>query len=128
MSDFDRRFARPTAVPADMAVDAGLRAFMLGVYNKLALGLVLSAALAYLFSHQLAGLFYTTDGARFGLTPLGMIVRLAPLGIIFGAMFFMRNPTPRGAALYYCRLCRCWAPACRFGLRSTPWAPSRRCS
>ena len=101
MSDFDRRFARPSAIPADMAVDAGLRAFMLGVYNKLALGLVLSAALAYLFSHQLAGLFYITDGERFGLTGLGYAVRLAPLAIIFGAMFFMRNPSPRGAALFY---------------------------
>ncbi len=29
-----------------MAVDAGLRAFMLGVYNKVGLGLILSAALA----------------------------------------------------------------------------------
>ena len=46
MSDFDRGYTRPVAAgPADMAVDAGLRAFMLGVYNKVALGLVLSAAL-----------------------------------------------------------------------------------
>src|SRR5665213_3204044 len=48
MSDFDRGLVRPTTVAApDMAVDAGLRAFMLGVYNKVALGLGLSAALAW---------------------------------------------------------------------------------
>ena len=49
MNDFDRSHAH--AIPqgrADMAVDAGLRSFMLGVYNKLALGLLLSAALAYI--------------------------------------------------------------------------------
>ena len=49
MSDFNRGYARTvTADRADMSVDAGLRSFMLGVYNKVALGLVLSAALAYL--------------------------------------------------------------------------------
>ena len=45
MSDYDRGMMRsgPVAAP-DMAIDAGLRSFMLGVYNKVALGLVLSAA------------------------------------------------------------------------------------
>ena len=49
MSDFDRGMTRtgPVAAP-DMAIDAGLRSFMLGVYNKVALGLVLSAVLAYI--------------------------------------------------------------------------------
>ena len=49
MSDFNRGYARTVpADRADMSVDAGLRSFMLGVYNKVALGLVLSAALAFL--------------------------------------------------------------------------------
>ena len=39
MSDFNNGYARPLPRTADMSVDAGLRAFMLGVYNKLALGL-----------------------------------------------------------------------------------------
>ena len=48
MSDFNRGYARPVqADRADMSVDVGLRSFMLGVYNKVALGLVLSAALAW---------------------------------------------------------------------------------
>ena len=49
MSDYHRDGAR--GIPADsvdMSVDAGLRSFMLGVYNKVALGLLLSAALAFL--------------------------------------------------------------------------------
>ena len=51
MSDFNRAHARSIpADRADMSVDAGLRAFMLGVYNKVALGLVLSAALAFRLS------------------------------------------------------------------------------
>ena len=51
MSDFNRDYPRPaTAGATDMAVDAGLRAFMLGVYNKVGLGLLISAALAYVTS------------------------------------------------------------------------------
>ena len=51
MSDFNRGYPRTApAGTADMAVDAGLRAFMLGVYNKMALGLLLSAALAFVTS------------------------------------------------------------------------------
>src|SRR6201986_5001551 len=47
MSDFNRGYPTAPAGRADMAVDAGLRSFMLGVYNKVALGLLLSAALAW---------------------------------------------------------------------------------
>jgi hypothetical protein len=37
MSDFNHGFARTAPVAADMSVDVGLRSFMLGVYNKVAL-------------------------------------------------------------------------------------------
>jgi FtsH-binding integral membrane protein len=47
MSDFNNGYARPLPQSADMSVDAGLRAFMLGVYNKLAIGLVVAGALAF---------------------------------------------------------------------------------
>ncbi len=102
MSDFDRRYARP-AVVADMSVDAGLRAFMLGVYNKLALGLVWSGALAYAFAYTpLAQVFYQMSGGQIvGLTGLGVAIRFAPLVIILGAAFLMKNPTPRSAGLLY---------------------------
>jgi FtsH-binding integral membrane protein len=101
MSDFDRRFARPSAV-IDMSVDAGLRAFMLGVYNKLALGLVLSGALAYAFAYTpLASLFYVVSGDRIQTTLLGMVVSFAPLVVILASGFLMRNPTPQSAAAIY---------------------------
>ena len=43
----DERFPAAPAARADMSIDLGLRRFMLGVYNKVALGLTLSGALAY---------------------------------------------------------------------------------
>jgi len=105
MSDYNRSGAR--AIPAgraDMAVDAGLRAFMLGVYNKLGLGLVLSAGLAWVTSHEPAvNLMFrlSPDGRVTGYTVLGMAVMWAPLAILLGAGFIMRSVTPRSSGIIY---------------------------
>lgn len=105
MSVFNRGFGRTVPhVGADMSVDAGLRSFMLGVYNKLALGLVLSGALAWLCSHApVANYLYVTtpSGALAGFTGLGTLLRFAPLVVILGSAFFMRNPSPRAAGALY---------------------------
>ena len=103
MSDFDRGLTRQGPIVTDASVDAGLRAFMLGVYNKMALGLVLSAALAYVTGtvpavQQL--LWRTDELGRRGYTMLGMAIAFAPLGIIlFGS--FVRNQSPRTAGIVY---------------------------
>ncbi len=104
MSDFRNGYARPAPIQADMSVDAGLRSFMLGVYNKLALGLVVAGALAFITGNvpevqQL--LFARTADGRVGLTMLGMIVQFSPLVMLFGSMFFMKNPTARGVNMLY---------------------------
>ncbi|WP_409019440.1 Bax inhibitor-1/YccA family protein [Brevundimonas vesicularis] len=104
MSDFNNGYARPLPQSADMSVDAGLRAFMLGVYNKLAIGLVVAGVLAYITGNvepvqQL--LFARTADGRVGLTLLGMIIQFSPLVMLFGAMFFMKNPTAKGVNMLY---------------------------
>ena len=105
MSDFNRGFSSIPAGRADMAVDAGLRSFMLGVYNKVALGLVLSAALAWATTYfaPVRDLLYvtTSDGRLVGFTGLGMAARFAPLVVLLVAMFGMRNPSPRSAGILY---------------------------
>ncbi len=105
MSDFNRGYSRTIpADRADMSVDAGLRSFMLGVYNKLALGLVLSAALAWLtadFAPVTQLLYVTTpDGHLAGFTALGMVVKFAPIVVLLGAMF-MRNVTAQSSGILY---------------------------
>jgi FtsH-binding integral membrane protein len=104
MSDFNRGFTRPTPAVADMGVDAGLRAFMLGVYNKVGLGLVLSAALAWVTGNYepVKSLLWTQDvvTGRFGYTILGMVVAFAPLVILLGQMF-LRKTSPQAAAITY---------------------------
>lgn len=102
MSDFRNGYSTPQT--ADMSVDAGLRSFMLGVYNKLAIGLVVAGVLAYVTGNVPAVqelLFARTADGRIGLTMLGMIVQFSPLVMLFGSMFFMKNPTARGVNLLY---------------------------
>ncbi|WP_339933628.1 Bax inhibitor-1/YccA family protein [uncultured Brevundimonas sp.] len=104
MSDFRGGFSRAAPATADMAIDTGLRSFMLGVYNKLALGLVVAGVLAYITGNVpevQALLFQRAADGRIGLTMLGMIVQFSPLVMLFGSMFFMKNPTAGGVNLLY---------------------------
>lgn len=104
MSDFRNGFTNVAPASADMSVDAGLRSFMLGVYNKLALGLVVAGVLAYVTGNVPAVqqlLFAVGPDGRVGLTLLGLVVQFSPLVMLFGSMFFMKNPTASGVNLLY---------------------------
>ena len=106
MSDYNSGYARPIpADRADMGVDAGLRTFMLGVYNKVALGLVLSAALAFLTGSyppvRDAMFRVTLDGRLAGFTAIGTIVSFSPVILLLVAGFALRNPTPKSSGALY---------------------------
>lgn len=104
MSDYNRDYARTIpADRADMSVDVGLRSFMLGVYNKMALGLVLSAALAFLTSSfpPVRDLMFTVANGRVGYSILGMVVAFAPLGVLLFSGFAMKNQSPKTASIVY---------------------------
>ena len=93
----------------DMSVDAGLRSFMLGVYNKMGLGLLVTAAIAYI-----VGTVAPVTQLVFG-TPLLFVVQFGPIALLFGSMFFMRNPSPTGASLLY------WAVVSLIGAGMGVW-------
>jgi uncharacterized protein len=120
MSDFNRGYPRAaSAGTADMAVDAGLRAFMLGVYNKVALGLLLSAALAFLTSQYppVRDLMFrvTPDGHAAGLSLIGLIVGIAPLPVLLiGRMAFRQSPRSTGVVY--------WSVVALFGASLGLWA------
>jgi FtsH-binding integral membrane protein len=80
---------------ADMAVDAGLRSFMLGVYNKMALGLLLTGALAFGVASSPQAM-----AVVFG-TPLKWVVMFGPLALLLISSFAMRNPSPLAANVIY---------------------------
>ncbi len=79
MADFDREYqARAQTAPrADTyAIDEGLRAYMLQVYNYMAGGLALTGVVAY-------GAVATGIYQQIAATPLIWVVMLAPLGMVF---------------------------------------------
>lgn len=88
-----------------MAVEnEGVKAFMLGVYNKLAIGIALAGALAFAAGSiaPLTTLLYAT--------PLRWVIMLAPVALLLFANFGMRRPSPRGTAILY------WAVVVAMGL------------
>ena len=104
MSDLYGRTGAVRAGSADMAVDVGLRGFMLGVFNKMALGLLLSGALAL-------GVGTNEVLVRTLLTPpLGYVILFGPLAILLISSFTMRNPSPTAANLVY------WSVVSLFGI------------
>lgn len=93
----------------DMSVDAGLRSFMLGVYNKMGMGLIWSAILAYAVGT-------ITPLTMFALSsPMIYVIQWGPVALLFGSMFFMRNPSPMGSAVLY------WSVVTLIGMGLSVW-------
>lgn len=84
-------------------VDAGLRKYLLGVYNYMASGLLLSGIVAFLVANtSLQGLFFHVVNGRMGYTGLGLLSILAPLGLIFYMSYTWQNRrTSTLQALYW---------------------------
>tara|TARA_Y100000052_G_scaffold22006_1_gene22429 strand:+ start:27754 stop:28545 length:792 start_codon:yes stop_codon:yes gene_type:complete len=105
MNDFNfAQAGRASAGTMDASVDAGLRSFMLGVYNKLALGIALAGILALI-----AG---TVEPVRniVLFSPLAFVIAFGPPALIIGSMFFMKNPSPVATGFIY------WAVVTLIGL------------
>ena len=79
-------------------IDEGLRAFMLRVYNYMAIGLVLTGVAAYgAYSAAVSsvpteyalrgGIYLTSFGAAIYTSPLMWLIVLAPLGLVFFLSF-----------------------------------------
>ena len=86
--DFNQRSFSKTVDQA--AIDEGLRAYMLKVYNYMTIGLLLTGFIAYFFAKasivtndmgQIIGV--TQVGALLFGSPLKWVVMLAPLGFVF---------------------------------------------
>ncbi len=92
MNAWDRQ---TTAANAGVrAVDAGLRSYMLKVYNYMASGVLLTSIIAYFAGTSPAFLnMVIQQGAdgRVAMSPLGWIISLAPLAMVFFMMFRLRS-------------------------------------
>src|SRR5436853_3751936 len=97
MSDYDRNVAAFPGAARTVAVDAGLRAYMIRVYNYMAGGVALTGVVAWL-TYQLAGgdAIQFSRGGIAGLTAFGQALFTSPLiwVVIFAplAMVFLIAP------------------------------------
>ena len=119
MSDFDRnvaaaQYGRPLTTAESAVVDAGLRAYMLRIYNYMVLGLAITgfAALGvYMLSvtgdpAQAAarlpnGVMLTSVGYALFVSPLKWVVILAPLGMVFMLSFGIQRMRPATAQIAF---------------------------
>lgn len=122
MSDYDRNVAGrfgSTVTRSEAAIDQGLRAYMLNVYNYMTLGLAITgfAALGvYMLSvtsdpsmavARVSGVMLTQFGYTLFVSPLRWVVMLAPLAAVFFLSFRIQNlsvSAARGLFLVYAGL------------------------
>ncbi|KQQ79578.1 Bax inhibitor-1/YccA family protein [Aureimonas sp. Leaf324] len=106
----------------DASIDQGLRAYMLKVYNLMAIGLVITGAAAYgLFSlatttdpslaaAQINGTMLTQLGVTVFVSPLKWVLMLAPLAMVFFLSFRVHKMSVSAAQTTF------WAYAAMVGL------------
>jgi FtsH-binding integral membrane protein len=88
MAELDRRYAQGTAVGRAEAIDQGLRAYMLRVYNYMASGVAITGVVAYLIYAMsvvqgAAGLELTSFGQFMFASAFKWVVIFAPLAMVF---------------------------------------------
>lgn len=96
MADYNNPLARGRSGAVTDVVDAGLRTYMLRVYNYMLVALVVTGLTSYAFyglsvttdpalaaAHLRNGVMLTNFGVTLFATPLRWLVMLAPLGVVF---------------------------------------------
>ena len=126
MSDLDRNYASPfgrAATRADAAtVDAGLRAYMLRIYNYMVIGLAITgfAALGVYMgavtdtaagaAGRVGSTYLTSFGVAMFVSPLKWLFILAPLAMVFVISFGIQRLRPATAQMLF------WAFAALMGV------------
>jgi FtsH-binding integral membrane protein len=114
MSNFDRNAAPWSRGYARTGadVDQGLRAFMLGVYNHMSIGLALTGLFALgtfhfavtnqVTTHAVGSLYLTDFGAAIFLSPLRWVIMFAPLAFVLFFSFKINSMAASSARnLFY---------------------------
>ena len=92
MADYDNRVLRGQAGAQAGLYDAGLRAYMLRVYNYMLVGLSLTGVTAWITANTAFGALFIQQTVvngqlAIGLTGLGLLALFAPLGLVLFLSF-----------------------------------------
>src|SRR3982074_346231 len=108
MSDLDRNYASPFGRAAGRtdaaAVDAGLRAYMLRIYNYMTIGLAITGLAAlgvYMAAAKIGTAFLTPFGYAMFVSPLKWLFILAPLAMVFAISFGINRLRPATAQMLF---------------------------
>ena len=102
MAEYGRQYQTPVRGGAGVRVegiDQGLRAFMLGVYNNMAMGLALTGIVAY-GAYAWAASNPAVAQALY-VSPLKWVIMLAPLAFVFGLSAAVHRMQPATARLVF---------------------------
>jgi FtsH-binding integral membrane protein len=110
------RYGGAVARGVEGAIDQGLRAHMLRVYNYMTIGLVLTGAVAWAVANTaLGGLFIQqVNGVYAGLTGLGWVAFIAPIGLVFWMSFGIQRMSVGTAQAVF------WLYAALMGISLSP--------
>jgi uncharacterized protein len=109
------RYGGTVARGAEGAIDQGLRAHMLRVYNYMTIGLVLTGAVAWTVANtSLIELFYTVTPQGASLSLLGWVALFAPLGMVFWLSFGIQRMSVGTAQIVF------WGYAALMGVSLAP--------
>jgi len=115
MAELDRQYtsAVRSGAGARVGIDQGLRTFMLGIYNNMALGLAVTGVVAF-GAYYLAvaqdpasaaagfrNVHLTAFGAAIYTSPLRWVIMLAPLAFVFGLSATVNRMQPGTARLVF---------------------------
>ena len=119
MADYNNPLARGQQATAVGAIDAGLRAYMLRVYNYMVIGLVLTGITAWVTANvpEVRDLFFQVNEAtgRMGVSILGWIALFAPLGLVLFMSFRINRMSLPAAQMTF------WIYAGIMGIGLAPW-------
>ena len=116
MADYDNR-VRSYGATSDVAIDAGLRAYMLRVYNYMLMGLALSGITAWAVATvpQIQALFFQVNpSGAVGLAPLGWVALFAPFGLVLFLGFRIQQMSLQAAQTTF------WVFAALMGVSIAP--------
>jgi FtsH-binding integral membrane protein len=118
MANYDNqpvRYGTTAAGGAAVAIDEGLRAHMVRVYNYMTIGLVLTGAVAYAVANTSFGtIFFDFSAGGSGLSPLGWVALFAPFGLVLLLSFGIQRMSVGTAQLVF------WAYAALMGVSLAP--------
>jgi len=106
MAEYDNRVIRSTTADAAVGIDAGLRSFMLRVYNYMFIGLVITGAAALAtfqlsFEQSAAGIIPTAIGQALFGSPFRWVVMLAPFALVMFLQFRIHRMSVAAAQLSF---------------------------